>query len=295
MKRTHMIAAVLAATSVGVLPAQAAEGGGLGIYPDGLENAMVGALPPPGIHAMVYGGMMRYDTLRGNDGASLLNDFKVDVNVVAPRVVWVTPQTVMDGQLAFHAVMPLLDIDFRANGMSFSRSGLGDMTVGAALGYHPSPSLHYVVGLDIVAPTGKYDRQNPASPGRNHWALQPVLAMTYVQPSGWNADLKLMYDINRRNGDTQTRSGQAVHADYHVGWGMGNGWAVGAGGHVFQQTTRDDGPASAAGKARALGIGPSVRYLNDQGWLFTLKWQKDFQVKNRPEGEQLMAKLVVPF
>lgn len=51
--------------------AHATEGGGLGIYPDGLENFMSGALPPPGVHMLVYGGGARYDKLRGNDGERL--------------------------------------------------------------------------------------------------------------------------------------------------------------------------------------------------------------------------------
>lgn len=42
--------------------AHATEGGGLAIYPDGLENYLVGALPPPGVHALVYAGAARYDS-----------------------------------------------------------------------------------------------------------------------------------------------------------------------------------------------------------------------------------------
>ena len=49
------------------------------------------------------------------------------------------------------------------------------------------------------------------------------------------------------------------------------------------------------GKARALGVGPSIRHASQGGWLFTLKRQKDFEVRNRPEGNQLLAKLVIPF
>ena len=107
-----------------------------------------------------------------------------------------------------------------------------------------------------------------------------------------------MYDFNQRNSDTRTRSGQAIHADYSLGWawaGPGRGWVAGVGGYVYQQVTDDKGPNSAMGKARALGVGPSIRYASQGGWLFTLKWQKDFEVRNRPEGNQLLAKLVIPF
>ncbi len=210
-------------------------------------------------------------------------------------MVWVTNQQVGGGQLAFHAIAPLLDVKFRANGMTFKSSGLGDLTFGAALGFHHSPEFHQVVGLDVYAPTGDYDKNDPSSLGKNYWTFQPVWALTYMQPKGFNADLKLMYDINRRNSDTNTRSGQALHADYAAGWGLGNGWVVGVGGHMFQQVQDDSGPNSAMGKARAVGLGPSIRYANDKGFLFTLKWQKEFSVRNRPEGQQLMAKMTIPF
>ena len=283
------------ACAAGINAAHATEGGGLSIYPDGLENYLVGALPPPGVHALVYAGAARYDTLRGNSGQSLLQDFKVDVNVLAPRLIWVTPAQVFGGQLAFHAIAPLLDVDFRANGARFKSSGLGDITFGPALGYHVSPTLHYVLGLDMYAPTGHYDRTDPSSLGKNYWTAQPVAAITYMQPTGFNADLKVMYDFNFRNNATDTRSGQAIHADYSAGWGIGNGWVFGVGGYVYQQTTNDQGPAAAQGKARALAVGPSIRYANERGWLLTVKWQKEFEVRNRPSGSQFYIKASIPF
>ncbi|WCM94521.1 transporter [Acidovorax sp. NCPPB 2350] len=293
MRKSALTMALLALAGPGA--ALATENGGLAIYPDGLENYFVGALPPPGVHLLMYGGTLRYDTLRGNAGQSLVPDFKVDVNVLAPRLVWVTQQQVAGGQLAFHAIAPLLDIKFRAGGATFKSSGLGDVTLGAALGYHLSPQWHQVVGVDVYAPTGSYSATDPSSPGKNYWTVQPVYALTYMQPAGLNADLKLMYDINQRNDDTRTRSGQALHADYAAGWGLGNGWVVGVGGHVFRQVTDDSGPGSAQGKARAVGFGPSIRYANDKGLLVTVKWQKEYGVRNRPEGSQLFVKASIPF
>ncbi|MGS1106852.1 SphA family protein [Achromobacter anxifer] len=286
-------ATALALASAG---AQATEGGGLGVYPDGLENFMSGALPPPGVHMLVYAGGARYDTLRGNDGQRVpVPGFKVDVNVLAPRLIWVTQQQVVGGQLAFHAIAPLLDVTAKAAGQRNRSTGLGDMTLGVALGYHPSESLHYVVGLDMYAPTGEYDRKDPSSLGKNYWTAQPVFALSRISPDGFNADLKVMYDFNFTNSATDTRSGQALHADYALGWGVGKGWVLGVGGYAFQQVTDDSGPNSAAGRARAFGVGPSVRYMNEKGWLFTAKWQQDFKVKNRPEGAQLYVKLGIPF
>jgi hypothetical protein len=291
MKRASVLAIALACTAGA---ARATEGGGLGVYPDGLENFMSGALPPPGVYGIAYGGRLRYDSVRDGAGNRVEPPgFGVTVDVVAPRVVWVTGRSVLGGQLALHAVAPLLDVDMHAAGRRWTSRGLGDMTIGAALGYHASPSFHYLVSLDIVAPTGRYDHDDPSSPGKNVWTVQPVLAVSRVQASGWNADLKAMYDINLVNHATGTRSGQALHADYALGWGFGNGWVLGAAGHVYRQVTDDTGPG-AAGRARAFALGPALKYDSGRGWFVTAKLQREAGVRNRPQGQQFYVKAVLP-
>jgi len=276
--------------------ADATEGGGLGVYPDGLENYLSGALPPPGVHALLYGGLLKYDKVRDNAGHQIaIPDFGVDVAVLAPRLIWVTKEKLLGGDLAWHAVLPLLNVKFKAAGASWSSTGLGDISFGPALGFHASPSLHYVAAVDVVAPTGRYSSSDPSSLGKNYWSIQPILAISQIDPAGFNADAKLMLDLNRRNTATQTTSGRALHADYALGWGFGNGWAAGVGGHVFLQTSSDSGPAAAPGKARVVAIGPSLRYFDGKGTLLTLKLQQEFSVRNRPEGRQLFVKASLPF
>nr|WP_232230018.1 transporter [Polaromonas glacialis] len=50
--------------------------------------------------------------------------------------------------------------------------------------------------MDVTAPTGSYDSNKLANLSRNYWNIEPVFAVTYVQPTGINADVKLMYDFN---------------------------------------------------------------------------------------------------
>lgn len=274
----------------------ATEGGGVGVYPNGLENFMSGAVPGPGVHALIYAGNVHYGSIRGNNGDKIpVPGFSVDVNVLAPRIIWVTEQKILDGDLVFHSVIPFLDVTAKAMGNKESSRGLGDITLGTALAYHPSTDFHYVLGLDVFSPTGKYNQNDPSSLGKNYWALQPVWAMSYIPALGINADIKMMYDFNFRNNDTKTRSGQTYHADYALGWGFGNGWVAGVGGYALWQVTDDSGPNSAQGKARAYSMGPAIRYANPQGWMFTAKWEKDFSVKNRPEGSQIFIKVALPF
>lgn len=274
---------------------QATEGGGSS-YPMGAENYMTGAMPPPGFYGQIFAESYRANELRDNRGGKAVDDFHLSADVIAPRLIWVTEQKVFDGALAFHVNVPLVDLRVDVNGQHQSKKGLGDVIFGPALGYHYSDKSHALYALDIFAPTGRYDRGDLANIGRNYWAFEPIVAFSYVDPVGLNADIKAMYDFNLRNSDTDYRSGQELHADYSLGWGVGYGWVLGVGGYIYHQTTddRQDGNRLEDNKGRAFAIGPSIKYSGASGWFVTAKWQKESDVRNRPEGEAYWIKLTVP-
>lgn len=276
--------------------AQATEGGG-STYPMGAENYLSGAMPPPGFYAQFYIGHYEADSLRGNDGKKLPVDFRVRANSIAPRLIWVTEQQVLGGSLAFHAIVPLVDLKVEVNDQSQSKQGLGDIIFGPALGYHLSEKLHTLVALDFLAPSGDYDRHDLANIGRNYWGIEPVFALSYIDPAGLNIDAKIMYDFNLENPATDYRSGQELHVDYALGWGLGNGWVVGVGGYAYRQTTddRQNGERIEDNKGRAFAIGPSVKYTSDKGWFLTAKWEQETAVRNRAEGDAYWMKLTIPF
>ncbi|WP_397448777.1 transporter [Pseudomonas sp. NA-150] len=275
---------------------QATEGGG-STYPMGVENYMSGAMPPPGLYAQFYVGHYEADSLRDNGGHKVPVDFRVQANSIAPRLIWVTHSQVLGGSLAFHTIVPLVDLKVNLNGQSQRKQGLGDIIFGPALGYHLSDKLHIIAAVDFLAPTGDYDKHDLTNIGRNYWAVQPVLALSYVDPTGLNIDAKTMYDINFKNNDTDYRSGQELHVDYAVGWGFGQGWVVGVGGYAYQQTTNDKqfGDTIEDNKGRAFAIGPSVKYTSNKGWFLTAKWEQETDVRNRAQGDAYWMKLTVPF
>jgi hypothetical protein len=291
--------AMLAAVSLLCSRAQATEGGG-SVYAHGVENFMAGAMPPPGFYPIIYGTRYRATSLRDNDGndiAAAVGGFRAEVTGVVPRFVWVTNQQVLGGQLAFHVLVPLLNVDVRVGPARMSKAGIGDINLAAALGYHANDKLHYVVALEANAPTGAYERTDVANVGRNYWMVEPLLAVSYIQPRGLNADLKLMYDYNFRNTGTDYKSGRELHADYAVGWGFGGGWVVGAGGYVYRQVTDDraGGVAVAGGnRGRAFAIGPVVKYQSKSGWFLTAKYEKQSSVRNRSDGGAFWIKTIVP-
>lgn len=276
--------------------ASATEGGG-SMYPPGVESWMSGAMPPPGFYGVVYAQNYRADVLRGNDGGKLPVDFDLEANVVAPRFIWVTNHQVVGGQLAFHTIIPLVDLRVSMAGVNDRKQGLGDITFGPGLGYHYSQNFHVVYGVDFYAPTGRYDRNDLANLGRNYWTAQAVIAMTYADPHGLNADAKVMYGINAKNRDTDYKSGQEFIVDYAVGWAVAPGWVAGVGGYYYQQTTDDylGGDRVSDNKGKSFAIGPAIKYSSSNGWSLAAKWQREDYVKNRPDGDAFWLKLAFAY
>jgi hypothetical protein len=289
-------AAVLAGPAVLVVPACATEGGG-GAYPNGAEDFMVGALPPPGTYFKNY--MLYYSASQFNDknGNDLIPDFKLKVAADVLRFIHVTDYKILGANWAVHAFIPLVYQDVTLGGRTDDRFGLGDIIIDPIiLGWH-FPNFHVTTGLDIYIPTGTYDKNRLANPGRNYWTFEPILAMTYLSDSGFELSAKFMYDFNTENSDTNYQSGQEFHFDYTVGYHIGKQWAVGLGGYYYIQTTDDkvNGVTPPDGfKGQVAAIGPQAQY-SYKNMNFTLKWQYEFDAQYKPEGNKFWFNFVYAF
>jgi hypothetical protein len=288
------LAAALAAAACA--PAFATEGG-RSAYPNGVETLAAGAVPPPGWYGLLYGTHYTADRVNDNDGNDLhVPGFKLTANVVASRLVWVPGVQVLGGDLVVHGIVPVADLQLKVGGTTYSKSGIGDITLGVGIGHHYSPSLHSAIALNVFLPTGGYDRTQPLNIGLNHGAIEPMAALSHIDPKGFNGDIKAGFIFNQRNKDTDYRSGDEFHFDYALGWGLGNGWTVGAGGYVYRQLSADEqgGAALANSKSSAFAIGPLLKYDSGKGWFATAKWQRETGAKNHTQGNALWLKLVFP-
>lgn len=269
--------------------ASATELGG-GCYPNGAEDFMAGALPPPGTYFVNY---MTYYAANKFRSSLMPPDFKVEAFANVFRLVHVTPQTVLGGSWAMHVFLPVAYVDVRAGGASDNKMGVGDIIVDPfILGWH-SKNWHTTVGLDIYLPTGAYSVTDLANIGRNYWTIEPVAAFTYLGDTGFEVSAKVMYDFNTENNDTDYHSGQELHMDYTVGKHLSKNVALGLGGYWYVQTTDDEqtGVTVDGFKGNAFGIGPQVKW--DCGKMsFVLKYQKEFSVSNRPEGDKFWFKFI---
>ncbi len=289
-------------------------------YPNGVEDFVVGALPPPGVYLKNYFGLIQKDRLMDDKGKNTGLDFEADVTVVVPRFIWVTPHTILGASYGVQAFFPLYWADVRfpvstPDGpveLGSRQSGLGDIIVNPLiLGWHFSPNFHMVAALDIWVPTGNYDRDDLASQilSKNHWTFEPVVAVSYIH-QGFDFSAKLMYDFNTKNDDYnllgvgkgELKPGQEFHVDYAISYARKEGLRYGLSGYSYWQTTKDEfRPDGGGGKIKGdrgevHALGPTVKYWPDQGrFSAVLKHHWEFGAKNLPEGEATWLNVVWVF
>ena len=200
-------AAVLTGPAALTGPALATEGGG-GAYPNGAEDFMVGALPPPGTYFKNYLTYYTASKFKDNNGNDIPVDFKLKVAADVLRFIYVTDYKILGANWAVHAFIPVAYMDVEMGPRSDDRFGLGDIIVDPfILGWHWK-NFHVTTGLDIYIPVGTYNQDRLANLGRNYWTFEPVLGMTYLSDGGFEISAKFMYDFNTENDDTNYQSGQ---------------------------------------------------------------------------------------
>lgn len=296
--------AVLSLVAVASTTAQATEGGG-GAYPNGAEDFMSGAVPPPGTYFINYFDYYSADKFADKNGNSAIPGFKLNVTADVLRFIHITDKKILGGFWGFHAFVPLMNVNVKTSTPlgNDSKTGLGDIIVDPFIISWHGKNWHAATGVDIYIPTGSYNKNDLANIGRNYWTFEPIVAGTYLTDNGFEVSAKLMYDINTRNNDASLMaqgaqnylSGQEFHLDYTLAKKIDN-FSAGLTGYYYQQVTEDEanGVKTNDRKGKVFAFGPALKY-DYKNMAFSLKYQFETAAENRPEGNNLWLKFVYAF
>ena len=272
----------------------ATEGGG-GAYPNGAEGLMTGAVPPPGDYLINYLLYYSADEFMGPTGKAAPVPFDLTVWANVLRYIHVTDKKVAGGFWTQHIFIPIMQMDVDVGGISDDKFGLGDVIVDPFVVAWHGENWHAAAGVDIYVPIGSYDAMDLANLGRNYWTIEPVVAATYLFPGDVEASVKIMYDINMENDDTDVKSGDEFHFDYAVAKKVTKELCVGVSGFYYDQVSEDEvGGAKLTGsKGKQIAYGPVVSYQKGKQ-TFVLKWQIETETENKPEGDRIWFKFISP-
>lgn len=277
--------------------------GGSTAFPNGGEDFLVAAMPPPGWYGLFYFNRYAADRLLDGNGRPAVPRFDLTVNALTPRLDWVKPVSVLGAdRWGTLFIAPMLDIDLAlspAPGVSLkgSKRRFGDLTIGNGL-HWTFRNFEMVNAIDVVIPTGSYDSASLVNAGQNHWAVRLNHMGTWRPAPAWDVSWRLHTDFNFENKATRYRSGQTAYLNWAAGWQPLPPLTVGVAGYFLRQLTDDRQAGRAVGpdghRVRATGLGPAVKYFLPNHVMLTAKYFHEFDVRHHPKGDQFWFYVAVP-
>ncbi len=260
-------------------------------YVNGVEGIKGATVPPPGVYYRMYNVFYDADDLMDKDGNELNVDFDVTVFAVANRFIWVTDKKVLGADFFMDAILPLVntDISINALGLDDREFGLGDIYLEPmGLAWHGT-RYDAAVSLAVYLPTGSYDKNEAASPGKGYWTTMATLGGTLYLDSAktWSASLLGRYEIHSDREDDDFTPGDDFHFEWGVGKSFAKVWEAGLAGYCQWQVTDDSGDDALArdDHDRVYAAGPEVSVFVPRFKMFlSLRSLWEFDAKDRSEG-----------
>lgn len=274
-------------------------------YSYGAESWLTGEAPPPGFYYLNYFGYYTGQLRNGSGQNVLLNGATPTASATfdALRFVYFTHFKPFGAEYGMHVIVPVVYQSLNLNGRA-GNTNVGDIDVDPFVLAWNRQKWHVITGMDTFLPSGPYQKDDArVSIGANYYTFEPIVALTYLPKSGWEASAKLMYDFHTTNGATNYHSGQEYHMDYLAGKHLGP-WMAGACGYFLEQVTNDTsngvvvpavpGMWSTGRRGQAFAFGPSVGYENKHHLTFIAQWQHETLVRNRFGGDKVWFRMIIP-
>ncbi len=268
----------------------------------GFTSFMDGAPPAgPGFYFTEYLSYYTADKLLNPPGP--IPGPRVDVWVSLNQFIYQSNTPVLfGGKWGIDVIVPLVSIESRPQPPLSNEDGLGDILVGPFLQWDPimgknGPIFMHRVELQTIWPTGSNDEDKALNAGSNFFSFDPYWAGTLFITPKWTADVRLHYLWNAENNDTDTKAGQAVHANFATSYELiEKKLRLGVNGYFFEQVTgSNQGDVEIPDDEHVFAIGPGALWSFCQNSHLFLNLYFESDAKYRPEGERLVLRFVHHF
>jgi hypothetical protein len=299
---------VLVAAALLAAPVQGQAGGIAGNqFTNGGDGIKTATAPPPGTYYRFYNFFYTADRMRDGSGDKMDIDFDVFVYANVHRLIHFPGWTVLGGDFFSNIVIPVVytDLKIGAAGIREDDFSLGDIFVEpVALAWH-GERWDAAVGIGVWVPTGYFDKDQPASPGKDYWSgMFSAGATVYLDAAKtWSVSALGRYEIHGKRRGVDLTPGD----DFHFEWGIGKAlpkdwkigplqfWEAGVAGYAQWQVTDDRGRDIDWDKSvhdRVFAVGPEIRCMIP-AWktVVELRSLKEFGAVDRSEG--VMTALVL--
>jgi len=269
-----------------------ASAGETGHYVNGGEGIKAATLPPPGFYWRLYNQFYTADTLKDGNGNELDVGYDLNVYSLVNRFVWISDMKILGADFGASLVVPLVytDIEIKGMGVDDEEFDFGDIAVEPfVLSWH-GPRYDAAFALALYLPTGEYDINEAASPGKDFWTGMATVGVTYYFDSekSWSASILSRYETHSRKDQTDVKPGDNFHFEWGIGKTVAKIWDVGLTGYCQWQVTDDSGSDVAWDKSvhdRVYAVGPEVSVFIPPAKLsVSLRSQWEFDAEDTAEG-----------
>ncbi|OQX63795.1 MAG: hypothetical protein B5M56_01730 [Desulfococcus sp. 4484_241] len=282
----------------------------------GHTNLLDAMLPPPGLYLSNYMIIYSTDEFKDSNGDNFPLNNEMDLVVYSPQFIWLAGNNLPgDLRWGIQALLPLYGYDVNS-GLGLDSGGgiIGDLCVGPFVGKAVPLSddfvFHWFAELDVYSPVGAYDKNYAINPSANYWTIEPFVSMTLQMPHGLTFSTRQHLAFNTKNDeyvnpvvtgnllDHELQPGKLWHFNYSVMKTVdfiSPMLRVGVAGYYGHQLEDDevDGVAIPGTKEKIFAIGPAVHYIH-KGTVFSLKTYFENGAENRPEGDMVVFRIIMP-
>ncbi|MCE3046154.1 transporter [Legionella sp. 16cNR16C] len=276
--------------------------------------------PPagPGVYFQDYFQYFTTDQLKDKNGDRLpLPKTDVDVTVNITQLIYLSKIRVLGASLGMSALLPWVVNTSVDDGLSntalYGQVGQGDLFIGPALQFDPvmrkdgqGPLWVHRLDLDIVVPTGEYNRNYAINPGSNFWSINPYWAGTFWFTPKIAASFRLHYLWNAKNHDPNvafgpyartTQAGQAVYANFAGSYQFTDKFFAGINGYWFNQftDTKVNGADIQGRREKLWSIGPGLLYNITKNHFLFLNYYAEQDARNRAQAKVGVVRFVIHF
>lgn len=274
-------------------------------YGWGSEGVMAATVPPPGVHYRMYNLLVESDKLLDADGDEVDVGFDLRLLANVHRVVWISDTQVFGADFGMAANIPILatDLEISAAGVKDSDIGLGDILIEPlVLAWHGN-RYDAAAAWGLNMPTGRYDKDEPASVGSGYWSSLLSLGATYYfdDAKTWSASALSRTIFYGEQEDTDITLGP----EFGVEWGIGKTFPVSTGlllrpgicGHGIWQIGEDSGPGTTddTDTIYAAGAELNLFWLPPHLYQLNLRFLQEFGAENVSEGTRIIFTLTKSF
>ena len=290
-----------------------------GSHTPGDYGVQSGSQPAPGFYGALF--YLRYDadTIKGADGNVVRpapnSPGSIAVSAVAPLAWYVSKTKFLGANVGAMAVLPLANASLEAPAFALGETigtSVSDLLLRPLdLGWH-APRADVAAGLQLYAPTGRYEPGGSENIGKGMWTYEPFVGTTVYFDQARTVSLAATayWEIHGTKKDTDVKVGQILTLQGGLGKSfLGGGLIIGAAYYGQWKLTEDrlvqfelpgQSPLdlSLPGKHKVFGFGPDVTLpVASKSKLFALVnirylWESGAQLKT--EGQTLVVTATFP-